>query len=159
MLRATFDKHNAPVLHFDISSDSQYIRSNCGAFETLYCDATTGAYIPGASALRDVDWETHTCTMTWGTQGIWSSLEDGSDCTTLDCSKSREALAVGDNFGRIRLMRFPAPSKVAIDKTIRGHRGVVQRLRWTAGDTHVLSVGGDDRYVRTTTRQRVSVDG
>ena len=59
----TFEKHNSYVTHFDFSQDSRYLQSNDGAYELLFGDVSTGAHIPAASALKDVQWATWTCTL------------------------------------------------------------------------------------------------
>ena len=43
MLRSQFAKHNSFITHFDFSSDSAFIMSNCGAFELLFADVGNGA--------------------------------------------------------------------------------------------------------------------
>ncbi len=59
----TFEKHNSYITHFDFSQDSRYLQSNDGAYELLFGDVSTGAHIPAASALKDVQWATWTCTL------------------------------------------------------------------------------------------------
>ena len=95
--------------------------SNCGGFEIFYFEADTGLYIPAAARLRDTAWSTHTCPMTWATQGVWPPQKDGTDITACDCNLFRgdngTIIATGDNYGRIRLHRYPSTSAFAASKT------------------------------------------
>ena len=51
-----FSKHNSFITHFDFSSDSKYLQSNCGAYELLFSDATTGAQVSKLDTLKDSEW-------------------------------------------------------------------------------------------------------
>ena len=63
---------NSFISHLDWSADSRYIRTNDGHYEILYYDVLEGRQeANGATALRDVEWKTHTCPISWATQGIW----------------------------------------------------------------------------------------
>lgn len=48
-------KHSSYITHLDISEDSRYMRSTCGAYELLFWDISKGGiHLPhGASLLRD----------------------------------------------------------------------------------------------------------
>ena len=70
----TFEKHNSYVTHFDFSQDSRFLQSNDGAYELLFGDVSTGAHIPAASALKDVQWATWTCVLGYGQRGFFLSF-------------------------------------------------------------------------------------
>jgi microtubule-associated protein-like 6 len=36
-LRAKCEKHNSYITHFDFAMDSNFVQSNCGAYELLFC--------------------------------------------------------------------------------------------------------------------------
>jgi microtubule-associated protein-like 6 len=145
--RTVFAKHNSYITHLDFTKDSQHMHSNCGAFELLFADVTTGSQIPAAAALKNADWETWTCVLGWPVQGIWPEALDGTDINAVDCSHKRDVLAVADDFGRIKLYRYPCVLKGAADTCYRGHSSHVTNVRWTAQDTHLITVGGNDRCV------------
>ena len=67
-LRSKFSKHNSYITHFDFSADSRFIQSNCGAYELLFSNASSGKQITSASELKDVKWATWTCTLGWPVQ-------------------------------------------------------------------------------------------
>eukprot|EP01029_Cantina_marsupialis_P023861 TRINITY_DN60145_c1_g2_i1.p1 TRINITY_DN60145_c1_g2~~TRINITY_DN60145_c1_g2_i1.p1 ORF type:complete len:2255 (-),score=740.92 TRINITY_DN60145_c1_g2_i1:196-6960(-) len=143
-LRGSFDRHNSFITHFDFSKDGQYMQSNCGAFEYLVADATRGVHIPAASSLKDVHWGTHSCTLGWPVQGVWPSLDDGTNVNCVARSCSQEFLASGDDFGRLRLLRYPASNCEAVGRDYYCQVGGVSALCWSANDTHLLSAGKED---------------
>jgi len=87
-LRTTFTKHNSVINHVDISSDGRFAQSNCSAYELLFSDITTGKQITSATELKDVKWDTWTCTLGWPVQGIWTGGMDGSDINAVSRSRS-----------------------------------------------------------------------
>jgi len=56
-------------------------------------------------------------------------------------------VACGDNFGRVRLYRYPVTSALAKCKEYRGHGAEVRKVRWSAGDSHLLTLAAHDRCV------------
>ena len=147
-LQNMITQHNAGITHLDFSvtnATMQFLRSNCGAYELCFFEADTGMYIPAASRLKDTKWATVTCPLSWPAQGAWSAQNDGLDVGTVDCAVQSPVLAAGDNFGRIRLFRYPCTSSRATSKVYRGHATDIAKVRWAAGDAHLVSAG--DRCV------------
>ena len=145
--RATFSKHNSFVTHMDFSVDGKAMQSSCGGFELLYSDTGTGAHVPAASSFRDTKWATWTVPYGWPVQGIWAKSAEGADINAVDRSNDQSVLAVADEFGAVRLHRWPALSKDAATKTYRGHSSHVRNVKWTRDDGFLISVGGGDRCV------------
>ncbi|KAH8053963.1 hypothetical protein JL722_9124 [Aureococcus anophagefferens] len=139
-LQNMITQHNSFVTHvdFSVSANIMYLQSNCGAYELCFFEADTGMFIPAASRLKDVRF----------TQGVHAAQSDGSDVTACDCSLSstKVSVACGDNFGRVRLYRYPVTSALAKCKeyraTARGPEGP-----WSAGDSHLLTLAAHDRCV------------
>ena len=106
-------------------------------------------FIPAASRLKDVKWHSLTCPLGWAVQGTHAAQNDGSRVTAVDCplASARPSLAVGDNFGRVRLLRYPCTSALAKSKAYRGHAAPVAAVRWTAGASHLVTVGARDRVI------------
>jgi microtubule-associated protein-like 6 len=68
-----FAKHSSVINHIDLSADGRYMQSNCSAYELLFSDTINGKQITHGSELRDVKWDTWTCTLGWPVQGTVSS--------------------------------------------------------------------------------------
>jgi microtubule-associated protein-like 6 len=147
-IKATISTHkNGFITHLDFSADSQYLQSNCNAYELLFHESDTGMHIPAASRLKDVRWATWTCTLGWACQGTWPQAQDGTVVTGCDRSSSGQVLASVDEFGKIKLWRYPVVSADASSKTYRGHSARTSCCRWTGGDSHLISVGRQDRAI------------
>ena len=131
-LTAVISQHNSYITHFDFSADNKFIQSNCGASELCYFESDTGMYIPAASRLKDVRWDTQTCTLGWPVEGCWPSQNDGTNITAVDCNLVNEhgnlITASGDNFGRLSLGRYPCRSAFSIKKQYRGHCGHICKV-------------------------------
>ncbi|XP_024937136.1 echinoderm microtubule-associated protein-like 2 isoform X5 [Cephus cinctus] len=100
--------HSSFITHLDWSVDSQYLRSNSGDYELLYWNPGVCRQIPQSSMLRDVDWATHTCVISFETIGIWPEGADGTDVNNCTRSGDGKLLATGDDFGKVKLFSYPA---------------------------------------------------
>jgi len=146
--KCKFTKHNASISHMDFSQDGRYLQSNCNAYELLFSDTSNGKQITKASQLKDVAWDSWTCTLGWPVQGIWSEGMDGSDINTVSRSHSGHLVASGDDFGLVNLFQYPCNNpKSAEAVKFKGHSSHVMNLRWTVGDGYLVSVGGDDKCI------------
>lgn len=144
---ATFAKHQSYITHLDFSSDSRTLQSTCGAYELLFSDSASGKHITSASSTKDTNWQTWTCVLGWPVQGIWPPCSDGTDVNAVDRNARRDLLATSDDFGLVKLYRYPCVAKNAGALEHRGHSSHVTNVRWSAGDAYVVSVGGNDRCV------------
>ncbi len=170
--RAVFSKHTSFVTHLDFSSDSQWIMSNSGADDLLWCDAATGAHLASGARVRDQTWETWTCPQGWHVQGIWRPHEAPAlQISAVDRTSGGGAMAemmeragaagsdtlmvVGDTYGRIRLYRFPCTSAEQPYLEFSAHSpGPIPSLRFSWDDRFVMSVGAQDRALIQWRHQR-----
>jgi microtubule-associated protein-like 1/2 len=58
--------------------------------------------------LKDVDWATHSCIISFETIGIWPDGPDGVDVNICSRSGDGKLLATGNNLGKIKLFSYPA---------------------------------------------------
>ncbi|KAG1711816.1 hypothetical protein DVH05_009058 [Phytophthora capsici] len=145
--RKPFSKHNSYITHFDFSDDSNYIQSNCGAYEYLFCDTASSNQVGRASTVRDVKWATWTCTLGWPVQGIWPECADGTDINAVCASSSRTILASGDDSGNVKFFRYPCIPKGSKFIACKGHSSHVVNVRFSFDDKYLISVGGNDRSI------------
>ena len=137
--------HSACISHIDWSSDSRMLQSNCNAYAHLYWTMPKGVRVtPSKATIERTDWSTWTCTMADQVKGVFPPGSDGTDVNAIDRSHRRDVSATGDDFGFVKLFRFPCPDKGQQGKEYRGHSSFVQSVRFTSGDRHVVSVGGMD---------------
>ena len=152
-LSSMISQHNSFITHFDFSASSQYLMSNCGAYELCFFEADTGMHIPGASRLKDVRWATQTSPLSWATSSIWPPQADGTEITAVDCNVANAngqiVVASGDNFGRLSLHRYPAVGTKGLPKAqrYRGHSAHITKVRFASGDSHLLSIAAHDRAI------------
>jgi microtubule-associated protein-like 6 len=130
-----------------LPSCSQYLQSNCGGFELLFADVTTGSQVASASALKNVMWNTFTCTLGWPVQGVWPEVDDGLDFTSVDRSKKQDRFVTTDEFGKLRLYNYPCLRKDAGFVLYGGHSSHLMKACFSQNDSHVITVGGTDRCV------------
>ena len=79
------------------------------AHEIFYFDLETNKRAVGGPAIfQDEHWATWSCVFGWPMIGIWPVGSNGSDINTVDCTKDRSIIAVGDNYGKIKLFKYPS---------------------------------------------------
>ncbi|RHY53715.1 hypothetical protein DYB34_004290 [Aphanomyces astaci] len=139
-----FRGHNSYITHLDFSTDGKYLQSNCGAYELLFSDANTGKQVTSARSLRDVQWHTWTCALGWPVQGIWPACADGTDINAVHRCHSGELVATGDDFGQVKLFRYPAVAKHSVSYSAHHATGMVQEdaTSFIRSDGHGIRVFG-----------------
>ncbi|XP_046384237.1 echinoderm microtubule-associated protein-like 2 isoform X2 [Ischnura elegans] len=139
--------HSSYVTHLDWSTDSQYIQTNSGDYEVLYWNASLCRQIPQSSQLRDVEWATHTCTLSFGTIGVWPEGADGTDINNCDRSHDGSLMATADDFGKVKLYSYPVCQPKSLCHTYGGHSSHVTNVNFLVDDTRLISSGGADTSI------------
>jgi WD40 repeat protein len=141
--------HTSHVSHLDWSTDSSTLQSNDGSYEIVYWNADTGRQIRSSvdTVEADTDWATWTCVLGFPAMGVWPDDSNGTDVNAVDRSHDRKYLASGDDFGHVKLFTYPCVVEDAPFAKFHGHSAEVTSVRFMHGDSHVVSVGGDDRSV------------
>jgi len=91
-------------------------------------------------------WSSHSCMLGWPVQGIWAPGMDGSDINCCDRDPTESLLATADDFGHVKVFRYPAVSDTSKFVQMEGHSSHCTGVRWTMGE-HLVSVGGNDKCV------------
>ena len=170
-LRGICKGHSSYITHLDFSQDSNWLQTTCGAYELLFWDVRSpckgGAYTKpkpqrirqqtNATAMRDVDWATWTCTLGWPVQGIWPKCADGTDINAVDLNgspsmndrgnKKKKTLITADDSGKLKMFRWPCIEKGSPFSVESGHASHVTNVRWSSDTQWVISTGGNDRCV------------
>lgn len=139
--------HSSFITHLDWSVDGQYLRTNSGDYELLYWNPGVCRQIPQSSSLRDVDWATHTCTISFETIGIWPEGADGTDVNNCARSGDGKLLATGDDFGKVKLFSYPACQPKTLAHVYGGHSSHVTNVTFLQDDARLVTTGGADTSV------------
>jgi WD40 repeat protein len=140
--------HTSTVTHFDWSLDGKTLMSNCTSYSILFFDALLGKHNPsGASAFKNEMWSSWTCTLGWPVQGIFPPTADGSDINACDRSPDGTVLATADDFGKVKLFRYPCPVPRGLFVEFRGHSSHVTNCRFVKNTPYLISTGGNDKSI------------
>ncbi|VEN35286.1 unnamed protein product [Callosobruchus maculatus] len=139
--------HSSFITHVDWATDSQTLRSNSGDYELLFWNAGTCRQIPQSTMVRDVEWATNTCPLTFTSLGIWPETADGTDLNACDRSHDKQLMVTGDDFGKVKLYSYPVIQTKSLCHTYGGHSSHVTGVNFMYDDTRVVSIGGRDTAV------------
>ncbi|KAK8384055.1 hypothetical protein O3P69_016056 [Scylla paramamosain] len=139
--------HSSFVTHVDWSTDSQFLQSNSGDYELLYWNAGLSRQIVQTSQMRDVEWATSSCTLTFNTLGIWPEGADGTDVNTCTRANNNSVLVTGDDFGKVKVFSNPACFQKARCLEYGGHSSHVTAVSFIHDDSRLISTGGRDTAV------------
>ena len=137
--------HHSTVTHVDWSEDSESLQSNCTSYELLFWTAASCKQNTSAKAYRNENWATWTCVIGWPVQGIFPKFSDGSDVNAVCRNKARTVLASADDFGTVKLFKYPVTEKQANANVYNGHSSHVTNVRFTSKEDFVISTGGNDK--------------
>ena len=84
--------------------------------------------------------------------GIWPKFSDGSDINAIDKSNmahanGTEILATGDDFGKVKLFKYPCIQEHSNYVAGKGHSSHVSNVKFTIDDQHLISIGGNDQCI------------
>ncbi|KAK3853408.1 hypothetical protein Pcinc_040052 [Petrolisthes cinctipes] len=139
--------HSSFVTHLDWSADSQFLQSNSGDYELLFWNAGLCRQIVQTSQMRDTEWATNSCTLTFNTLGIWPEGADGTDINTCTRANNSSALITGDDFGKVKIFSYPASHQKARNMEYGGHSSHVTAVTFLHDDSRLVSTGGRDTAV------------
>ncbi|KAK1798480.1 hypothetical protein P4O66_006772, partial [Electrophorus voltai] len=140
------NKSTCFITHLDWSVDSRFLQTNDGAGERLYYRMPAGKYLPKEEA-KGIHWMTWTGVLGPEVNGIWPKYSNVNDINSVDANYSNAVLATGDDFGLVKLFRFPCLKKAAKFKKYIGHSAHVTNVRWSHDLQWVVSTGGADHSV------------
>jgi WD40 repeat protein len=140
--------HVSRVTHLDFSLDSQICQSNSTSYDLLYHSISSGKQLPGgASSFKDEKWNTWNCPIGWPVQGIWPPCSSGDDINAVDRDKKHKVLVTADDFGKVKLFKYPCAIEKASFKKFVGHSSHVTNVKFIYNDKYVISTGGNDKSI------------
>lgn len=73
--------------------------------------------------------------------GVWPEIADGTDINAVDVSDELNVVAVADDFGRVRVYRYPNSQSDAESLELLGHSSHVTGVTFLPGQ-RLVSTGG-----------------
>ncbi|KAK1171259.1 echinoderm microtubule-associated protein-like 6 isoform X3 [Acipenser oxyrinchus oxyrinchus] len=141
------NKSSSFITHLDWSVDSKYLQTNDGAGERLFYRMPSGKHLTSIDEIKAIHWATWTCVIGPEVSGIWPKYTDINDINSVDANYNSAVLVTGDDFGLVKLFRFPCLKKGAKFRKYVGHSAHVTNVHWSHDLQWVLSTGGADHSV------------
>eukprot|EP00111_Clytia_hemisphaerica_P009365 TCONS_00027488-protein len=135
------------ITHIDWSEDSAYIQTNSGAAERLFYKMPNGKRVTRKEEIESIHWQTWTSVLGAEVNGIWEKYTDTTDVNASDTNFQHGVIVTGDDFGLVKLFRFPCIKKGAKFRRYTGHSAHVTNVRFTADGMHVITTGGADHAI------------
>ncbi|XP_030877785.1 echinoderm microtubule-associated protein-like 6, partial [Leptonychotes weddellii] len=135
------------ITHIDWSLDSKYLQTNDGAGERLFYKMPSGKPLTSKEEIKGIPWASWTCVKGPEVSGIWPKYTDVTDINSVDANYNSSVLVSGDDFGLVKLFKFPCLKKGAKFRKYVGHSAHVTNVRWSHDFQWVLSTGGADHSV------------
>jgi hypothetical protein len=98
----------------------------------MWVNPATGDRI-GASSAKDIEFNTWTCILGFPVIGIWPGV-DYTDVNSTCRSNSRNTLATADDFGKVKLFKYPCCVEKAAYKEYMGHSSHVTKVKFSVND-------------------------
>lgn len=143
----TCTKNLSTVTHIDWATNSQVLQSNSTSYEILYFTSDGRQVTSGGSDYKEEAWASWTCVIGWPVQGIWPAEADGTDVNAVIRNKDKTVLATSDDFGTVKLFKYPCVKEKAANQEFIGHSSHVTNVRFSAKEDFLLSTGGNDKCI------------
>lgn len=63
--------------------------------------------VPQSASMRDVEWASQNCVLSFSTIGIWPEGADGTDVNACARSHNSRLITTADDFGKVKLYSYP----------------------------------------------------
>ncbi|KAM4607535.1 echinoderm microtubule-associated protein-like 6 isoform 3-T3 [Polymixia lowei] len=140
-------KSSSFITHLDWSMDSKVLQTNDGAGERLFYRMPMGKHLSSKEEIKGIHWASWNSVLGSEVSGIWPKYSNLSDINAVDANYSSAVLVTGDDYGLVKLYRFPCLKKGAKFKKYIGHSAHVTNVHWSHDLQWVLTTGGADHSV------------
>ncbi|KAG8308956.1 Echinoderm microtubule-associated protein-like 1, partial [Homalodisca vitripennis] len=103
--------------------------------------------VPQSASMRDVEWFSQNCVLSFSTIGIWPENADGTDVNACERSHDSRLLATADDFGKVKLYSYPVTQPRSLSHSYGGHSSHVTNVTFLFDDSRIISIGGKDTSV------------
>lgn len=131
------------ITHLDFDVNSHFLQVNSGAAERLVFAVPRGSRVVDTAQREKLVWATWTCVLGDEVNGIWPKYAHTDDVNA--CDTAHGLVVTGDDWGKVKLFRFPCVTKGAKSREYKGHSAHVTNVRVSADASRVVSTGGGDR--------------
>jgi WD40 repeat protein len=138
--------HKLFITHLDWDVSSTFMVTNGADYEVSFWEVAKMHLVANKYAMRNVEWATYTCPLSWATCGIWQGKSNGTDINSVARSANRRLLAVADDAGLVQIYRFPAWHADARAISMHVHANFVTKAVFV-GDAFLVCTGGVDGTV------------
>ncbi|XP_055878559.1 echinoderm microtubule-associated protein-like 6 isoform X2 [Biomphalaria glabrata] len=135
------------ITHVDWSQDSKYMHVNNGKGERLVFKIPTFKQVTSEEELTTIHWATFTGVIGPEVSGIWGKYADTNDVNAADAFFEGGVVVTGDDFGLVKMFKFPSLKKGAKFRKYVGHSAHVTNVRFSNDHQRVISTGGADHSI------------
>ena len=97
--------------------------------------------------MRDTEWVTVNCPLSYETSGAIPPYMDDAQLLSVDRSPDSTLLVAGDALGGLKLLRNPCTAMTNAARHYAGHTSTVSVARFSSNGKTVISVGAVDRCI------------
>uniref|UniRef100_A0A8C4SLW8 EMAP like 5 n=1 Tax=Erpetoichthys calabaricus TaxID=27687 RepID=A0A8C4SLW8_ERPCA len=135
------------ITHMDWSTDSKYLQTNDGGGKRYFYKMPSGKEVTNKEEIKLVQWSTWTCVLGPEVNGIWPKYSDINDINSVDANFANQILVTADDYGLVKLFRYPCLKKGAKFRKYLGHSAHITNARWSYDYQWVITIGGADHSV------------
>ncbi|XP_078516147.1 echinoderm microtubule-associated protein-like 5 isoform X2 [Lissotriton helveticus] len=135
------------ITHMDWSSDSKFLQTNDGSGKRMFYRMPGGKEVVNKEEMKGIQWATWTCVTGLEVNGIWPKYSEINDINSTDANFAGQVLVTADDYGVVKLFRYPCVRKGAKFKKYLGHSAHVTNVRWSHDHQWIISIGGADHSV------------
>ncbi len=101
----------------------------------------------GHRVTRDSTWQTWSSPVGWPVQGIYPLCSSKDDINCVDLNFKRDLLVTGDDFGKLKLFKYPSYIPYSGYRKYNGHSDQVIKCGFAFRDKYIVSIGGKDKTI------------
>jgi len=144
--------HRAAPTHIQWNANATMIKVLTRDYEVAHWridnESRSLKFYPHIPDPDDVKWAGDPLIAGWDVEGCYQAEWDGTDLNDVTLSEDGVFLAAGDDFGVVRLFKYPAVSnKPNAHRVYRGHSSFVVGVEFCRNNEYLITCGGNDMAI------------
>jgi len=144
--------HRAAPTHIQWNSDATMVKVLTRDYEVAHWRVDNKSrslkFYPHIPDPDDVKWAGDPLVAGWDVEGCYQPEWDGTDLNDVTLSDDGVFLAAGDDFGLVRLFKYPAVSnKPDVHRKYKGHSSFVVGVEFCRNNEYLITCGGNDMAI------------